>query len=242
MSKIKWFGLAAALALVGCSGADASDDGEQVGESEDHLLAGRRVSPSEVASLLRQAGFPASAIGKMVCTAKYESNFYERASNRNRNGSVDYGLFQINSIHFGDRGCPSNANALYNAATNARCAKAVFDMQGVNAWYGYKKHRAECDRYPAPGGSGVAPGPIDNNQDDVPLPPQRPDDMGNDQGAGGCWSGTLQEMVDANTCVESKYNMVWYQCHEGLWYRGVANGQGPYGACTSSHPIAGTDT
>lgn len=234
MSKIViGMGLAALLVMgTGC----AADEGEEesVGETEDRLLAGRRVSTGEVASLLRQAGFPESAIGRMVCTAKYESSFYERASNRNRNGSTDRGLFQINSIHLGDRACPSSGEALYSASTNARCALQIFRQQGMNAWYGYKKHRSECDRYPAPG-SAPAPSTSDDASDDATTPttPTAPAD----DGEGGCWSGTLEEMVDARTCVQSKFNDVWYQCRDGQWYRGVSGNQGPFGACTSTHPL-----
>ena len=147
------------LVAIGASGcaADASGDGDpaadadegEVGKVDEQLLAGRHLSAHEVASVLRGAGFPSSVIPEMVCTAKYESSFYERASNRNSNGSVDRGLFQINSLHLGDGGCPSRANAgaLYNASTNARCAYQVWRSQGLNAWYGYQSHRAECNAY-----------------------------------------------------------------------------------------------
>lgn len=215
VSKLGWLGVIAAFVLVGCSVPDPSMD-EEVGESEDHLLAGRRLSPAEVASVLREAGFPEAAVGKMVCTAKYESSFYERASHRNTNGTTDYGLFQINSVHVGDTGCPSSATALYEAAANARCALKVYRSQGMGAWYAYRKHRSECDGYAAPAAEGGEAGP---------------------QEAGGCWSGTLGEMVDASACVQSKHNGVWFQCHEGEWYRGVSGSSGPYGACSSVHAL-----
>ena len=116
---------------------------------------------TEAATLIRQAGFPESVVGKMLCTIKYESNFYERASNKNRNGSSDYGLFQVNSLHIGGtNGCPSSSSALYNAATNTKCALAIYKSQGINAWYGYKKHKSECDSYRAPAGTGAAPRPL----------------------------------------------------------------------------------
>lgn len=141
-----------ALGASGCAADTSEDDEEPVAESEDHLLAGRRLSESEIARHVRNAGFPESMVGKMVCTAKYESSFYERASNRNRNGSVDRGLFQINSIHLGRAGCPKrgNAGALYNATTNAKCALQVYRSQGLNAWYGYQAHRATCNAYRVP--------------------------------------------------------------------------------------------
>ena len=181
----------------------------------------------------------------MVCTAKYESSFYERASNKNRNGSVDRGLFQINSIHLGSmRGCPSrgNAAALWDASTNAKCALAIFNAQGNRAWYGYRKHKTECDNYRAPGSAVVA-----SNQDDTLDDANEPtgSSSGSSSGSsepdegteGGCWSATLQDMVDARTCVQSKSNSIWMQCMDGAWYRGGDEASGPFGQCIGSHPL-----
>lgn len=216
---------ATSLGAAGCA-AETDLEDEEVAESEDRLLAGRRLSTSEIARHVRAAGFPESVVGRMVCTAKYESSYYERASNKNRNGSTDRGLFQINSIHLGSmRGCPSNANALWDAATNARCAYAIYKAQGLNAWYGYRKHRTECNAFRAPA-SSAAPSSSDSDSAED-----------EDVGPGGCWSGTLQEMVDADTCVQSKFDGIWFQCQNGKWYRGVSGDTGPYGACASKHPL-----
>lgn len=211
--------------IAGCA-AESSEEEEPSGESQDHLLAGRRLSEREVATLVRNAGFPESMVGKMVCTAKYESSFYEKASNKNTNGSGDYGLFQVNSIHFGRSGCPSGSAGLYNATTNTKCAYQIYKSQGINAWYGYKKHKSECDRYPAPSGAAVAT-------------PDTDDDNGtsSEAGPGGCWSGTLDEMVDADVCVQSKFDNIWFQCQNGKWYRGVSGNTGPYGTCKAKHAL-----
>ena len=209
--------------IAGCAADTTDDSSEGTGESQDHLLAGRRLSEREAATLIRQAGFPESVVGKMLCTIKYESNFYERASNRNSNGSVDYGLFQVNSAHFHDAGCPSSSSGLYDAAANTRCALHIYKSQGNNAWYGYQKHRSECDRYPAPSGSSATPtGGADQTDTSAD---------------GGCYSGTLQEMEDAKTCVESKFDGLWYQCQAGHWVRGGDSGTGPNGVCSSKHPL-----
>ena len=232
------FALTSLISIVsaGCA-AETMEDDEEVGESEDRLLAGQRLTPSQVAAHLRAAGFPENTIGKMVCTAKYESSFYERASNKNRNGSMDRGLFQINSIHLGGtRGCPSkgNAEALWNPATNAKCALAIYNMQGIRAWYGYRKHKTECDGYAAPGSARLAPDDTTTNDDTANgSSSSEPDDGGE----GGCWSGTLQDMVDARTCVQSRSNNVWFQCMEGGWYRGGDATSGPFGQCNGSHPL-----
>ena len=214
------------LGATGCAADTGEGEDEPIAESEDRLLAGRRLSTGEIARHLRAAGFPENAIGPMVCTAKYESSYYERASNRNRNGSMDRGLFQINSIHLGSmRGCPSSSSALWDASTNAKCAYAIWRAQGYNAWYGYRKHATECRNTRAPASSGSV----------NPVAPDQDDDDNNEPG--GCWSGTLQDTVDANTCVQSRYDSVWFQCRNGSWYRGVSGNTGPYGACTSTHPL-----
>ena len=133
-----------------CSGSAPADDpsaDDNTSDSQDKLLAGRRLSESEVVSVLRAAGFPEHAIAPMVCTAKYESSFYDHASHKNRDGSIDRGLFQVNSTHVGDSGCPRTGDGLYDPKTNARCARVIYDDQGLRAWYGYQKHRSECDSY-----------------------------------------------------------------------------------------------
>ena len=220
-----------AFAIAGCA-SPTVDQTEGTGESQDMLLSGRRLSTTEAASLIRSAGFPSNEVGKMLCTIKYESNFYERASNKNTNGSVDYGLFQINSVHLGNSGCPSSSSGLYTASTNAKCAYQVFKAQGNNAWYGYQKHKAECDRTPAPATSSASPPAGDDDSDSSSS---STDDSGSDTTAdGGCYSGTLADMVDAHACVQSKFDGDWYQCSEGKWYGGGSSSSGPYGACTSS--------
>ncbi len=223
------------LLSVFTAGCASEADDEEYSESEDRLLAGRRLSEREIARHLRNAGFPENQIGRMVCTAKYESSFYERAQNRNRNGSLDRGLFQINSIHLGGtRGCPSRANAssLWNAETNAECAKAIFDLQGNRAWYGYRKHKTECDNYRAPD-SAVDDTPASTSSSSSGATGTEP----TEETQGGCWSGTLQDMVDAKVCVQSRNSGVWFQCMDGGWYRGANASTGPFGACAGSHPL-----
>jgi len=239
----------AAFAATGCANQTDEEQDEPMGESQDHLLAGARLSPSEVAGHLRAVGFPESAIGKMVCTAKYESSFYSRASNRNRNGTTDRGLFQINSTHLGEAGCPGSSTGLWDPHANAKCALNIYRSQGVNAWYGYQKHRTECSAARAPA-SAPQVATSDGNTADDPAPstpppstagsptPSAPDPRDSEVGTGGCWSATLGDMVDAGTCVESQYNGGgWFQCHDGEWFRGVSNGEGTFGQCTSTHSL-----
>lgn len=115
-------------------------------EGEAPLLAGRRIPQSEVASLLRHAGFKESAVPQMLCAAKYESAYFARALHTNRNGSHDYGLFQINDRYWLDE-CGVQAEDLYDPATNVACAKIVYSHRGMKSWYGFVKHREECENY-----------------------------------------------------------------------------------------------
>lgn len=58
----------------------------------------------------------------------------------------------------------------------------------------------------------------------TPPPPPPPP-------TGGCYSNTLQKQMPQGSCVFSASAGVTQQCNNGLWYRGVSNNVGPYGAC-----------
>jgi hypothetical protein len=150
MTRLHRFFLPIAMtAIAACSSAsDAGDDSAgDTGASEDKLLAGRVIPEAEVARILKEAGFEDDIVPTMVCTAKYESSFYERASHKNHDGTTDRGLLQVNSIHIGGTSCPKTAEGLFDAKTNAICAYVIYTHQGIRAWYGYTKHKAECDAY-----------------------------------------------------------------------------------------------
>jgi hypothetical protein len=148
--------------LAGIAGCASNNAGDVASDTRSALLAGRVLSEGEVAKLARNSGFPEAIIGSVVCTAKYESRFFERAESRNRNGSVDRGVLQINDIHYIEQipdGCPPTVNDLFDAEANVQCAFSVYRAaQGTNVnprvgltpWFGYKSHKAECDGYPAP--------------------------------------------------------------------------------------------
>lgn len=251
-----------ASALIGCSSPSGSPENAFTGESDGKLLAGNKLSEPAVASLLRTAGFAEADIPRMVCTAKYESAFYDRASNHNKNGSTDYGLFQINSIHVGKGGCTSTSSSLYDTTTNTKCAKEIFDSEGNNAWYGYKKHKSECDSYtlaggggsdigtPTSGGSGTSgSGSSDDgsssgsgassagsSSDGSDTDPYAGDPSSSGSSTtGSCWSATLDQEMPQYSCVNSAYDPGEYQCIDGQWYGGVTGGSGPAGACDGEY-------
>ncbi len=56
-------------------------------------------SAQSLSQMMLNAGFPASAIPAGLAIAQAESGNNPNATNHNTNGTTDYGLFQINSIH-----------------------------------------------------------------------------------------------------------------------------------------------
>lgn len=85
------------------------------------------LSPGQIYALARDAGFDRGRAITMTAIALAESGGDSDATNVNKNGSVDTGLWQINSIH----GIGGN---LKDPRTNARAAKTVYDKQGYGAW------------------------------------------------------------------------------------------------------------
>lgn len=96
------------------------------------------LTETKVRALLSQAGFPARQHDFMVCIAWNESSFDPAAIHYNDDGTVDYGLFQINSAYWprntapGGR-CADTSRLTSSALDNARCALVVL---GSAPWYG----------------------------------------------------------------------------------------------------------
>lgn len=95
-------------------------------------------------------GFPLSQIPTFVCIAYYESRFNTSAvSKPNRDKSIDYGIFQINSRWWCDRGpklgCGVTCQTLLTDMDQvAKCIKAIYAEtkrlkgDGFKAWTTYK--------------------------------------------------------------------------------------------------------
>ncbi|XP_013922289.1 PREDICTED: lysozyme C, milk isozyme-like [Thamnophis sirtalis] len=114
----------------------------------------KRLSQCELASLLKQqgmAGFAGVSLENWVCMVAHESSFDTQAMNRkNKNRSVDYGIFQINSHYW----CNDNRGHSHNTCNkpcsdflnddiidDIACAKRVVsDPKGMNAWEGWKNN------------------------------------------------------------------------------------------------------
>lgn len=93
----------------------------------------------QVAAAAYHGGFRGSELPTAVAVALAESSGNPQATNRNSNGSTDYGLWQINSIHSqilasGQWSDPSS---------NARMAHQVFTDAGSKwtPWSAYKSQR-----------------------------------------------------------------------------------------------------
>jgi len=118
------------------------------------MLRTNKLNECQVSNYLQNSGFPGYTIPTMVCISKYESSFNCDATNKNTDGSSDYGLMQINSYYWcsGDsmskyNECKISCSSLFNCQYNTNCAYIVWKQQGYTAWYGYQKHKSECDSY-----------------------------------------------------------------------------------------------
>lgn len=86
---------------------------------------------------LKAAGFKGNDIEEGIAAAYAESKFNTSATNANKNGTTDYGEWQINSAHTSDSGWSFGSfpgNNWADRGTNAKMAKFVFDRQGWGGW------------------------------------------------------------------------------------------------------------
>lgn len=90
-------------------------------------------------TILQLKKFPEDKIPMLFCISKLESNFNPYAYNKNKNGTVDYGLFQINQVWN-----PACKNLQSTLEGNIDCAKIVLEKQGLNAWTSYRKYKGTC--------------------------------------------------------------------------------------------------
>ena len=100
-------------------------------------LAGTHLFPRDVAALAHTAGWRDHALNIAVAVCSAESDRYTQAINtENADGSIDYGLWQINSVHFGQTigGHFVNEAALYDPATNAAIAYALWKAAAWQPW------------------------------------------------------------------------------------------------------------
>lgn len=107
-------------------------------------LAGTQLRYRDVYGLARSAGWrePSAIIAVAVCAA--ESARYTEAYNPdNPDGSTDYGLYQINSVHFGQTlgGVLVTKEACLDPARCSKIAHAIYQSQGWRPWVAYTNGR-----------------------------------------------------------------------------------------------------
>uniref|UniRef100_H2MKJ6 lysozyme n=2 Tax=Oryzias latipes TaxID=8090 RepID=H2MKJ6_ORYLA len=95
-------------------------------------------------------GYRGVSLANWVCLTQHESRFNTNAINHNRDGSTDYGIFQINSYWWCDdgktgrvNGCKIPCSALLSdsVGTAIACAKRIVqDPSGIAAWVAWRDH------------------------------------------------------------------------------------------------------
>lgn len=71
-----------------------------------------------------------------IAIAKSESGLREQAWNANNNGTLDLGVFQVNSVHWDKDGC--SMKELLDAKKNIDCAYSIYEAQGWHPWVVYQ--------------------------------------------------------------------------------------------------------
>lgn len=104
---------------------DKLDESSLSGERE----RGEATQTSQVEDLIREA-FPEEP-EVMIAIAKSESGLNPQAGNKNHNGTIDTGIFQINSIH------GYSEEWLKDPENNIKAARKVYEKQGKEAWVVY---------------------------------------------------------------------------------------------------------
>nr|ABJ97701.1 salivary lysozyme [Toxorhynchites amboinensis] len=111
----------------------------------------RTFTECQLAKLLRTTyKFDTAKVNNFVCLAAAESSLTTSKTNRNRNGSTDYGLFQINNRYWCSTPGFRSSNECRVACSElmkddiskaVTCANKVFARHGYYAWEGWK---AKC--------------------------------------------------------------------------------------------------
>lgn len=95
-----------------------------------------RLNAQQIAGYAQAAGFPPQEIETATAVALAESGGETTATNKNTNGSIDYGLWQINTVH----GSLLTQGDKFNPLDNAKMALTVWNGAGKKwtPWTVYK--------------------------------------------------------------------------------------------------------
>lgn len=100
---------------------------------EPMLVKAKTEKQSIMAYMIEVFGDDASELISIV--SRCENNkFDQNATNQNRNGTIDKGVTQINSIHLSGKEFKSCIHAHDDYKSNIDCAKEIYDKYGWSAW------------------------------------------------------------------------------------------------------------
>jgi len=114
-----------------------------------------KLTPQQIAGYAAAAGFSPDQIATATAVALAESGGETTATNRNSNGSTDYGLWQINTIH----GQLLNQGDKFNPLDNAKMALAVYARAG-NKWTPWTVYKSGTYRAQMPTATLAAGNPV----------------------------------------------------------------------------------
>jgi hypothetical protein len=104
-------------------------------------LEGTQLRRRQFARLLHAAGFTDQNLIDAFAVGEAESDRYTKAYHVNDDGTTDYGLMQINSVHFGQKvgGREITQESLYDPAFNVQVAHNFFQGAGnvFTPWAAY---------------------------------------------------------------------------------------------------------
>lgn len=110
------------------------------------------MSPASIAQVAQQAGFRGNAVNIAVAIAMAESSGNSTATHLNTDGSTDYGLWQINSIHSQYSPQLLLSNPLYNATAAYQISSSGSNFHPWTTYEtgAYKKYLNLLSGTPAP--------------------------------------------------------------------------------------------
>lgn len=134
-------------------------------------------SSLDYAQMMHNAGFPTAAIPTGLAIMQAESGGNPAATNHNTNGSTDYGLFQINSVH----SSILQSGNWQDPQSNINMAYQVYKNAG-NSWSPWSTYNSGAyQRYLALGAPNP---PLAGNGTGLPIAPIWPRIFGNWGGSG----------------------------------------------------------
>ena len=120
-------------------------------------------APSQIYAALVAQGIPAQDAATLTQISGAESGFGAKTvSNVNANGSIDYGVFQVNNAAWPQFGGPAIASAPLDQ--QAAAAAQIYKAQGLTAWSTFTSGKYQA--FPSgasAGGQVIAAGPSDSS-------------------------------------------------------------------------------